>query len=363
MLPQSKHVINTIVPTSDLVRTRQLLPGMRRVPQPLQMNIFWLFGTRTPAFIPIRRASSTYLLERDLSLGKVSLARSSKNSILSRAIRRMLPFLHAKDTSPDSTPDVRLNQFVTFFSSSHPLLLSIMTLILVLADAALQRVPHEISSHPQVKYYAKRRGKPAEEVLLDRSFHHSAMKWLARTRSSICPEKMGRPDIVHNTLLQVLETPLNWMNQLRVLIHTQDGNLISINQRVRLPKNYLRFVGLIEQLFEQKKVPLKGEPLLTLERVTAKQMVNRMEPAKVIGLSRLGRPRLLRDVAEDMSNLTKPMVLIGAFPRGHFSRNTDRIIEETYSVDRTMLDAWVVAGRFVYDFEYAIGLAQKRVDQ
>jgi rRNA small subunit pseudouridine methyltransferase Nep1 len=238
-----------------------------------------------------------------------------------------------------------------------------MTLILVLADAALQRVPHEISSHPQVKKYAKRRGKHAEEVLLDRSFHHSAMKRLPRTRNDIFPEKMGRPDIVHNTLLQVLETPLNWENKLRVLIHTQDEYLININQKIRLPKNYVRFVGLIEQLFEQKKLPLTGEPLLTLERVTAKQVVSRVEPTKIIGLSKLGRPRLLRNVADDICSLEKPMVLIGAFPRGHFSRNTSRIIDETYSVDRSSLDAWVVAGRFVYDFEWAIGLAEKRADQ
>ena len=57
-----------------------------------------------------------------------------------------------------------------------------MTLILVLADAALQRVPDEISSHPQIKQYASRRGKSPEEVLLDRAFHHSAMKRLAKAR-------------------------------------------------------------------------------------------------------------------------------------------------------------------------------------
>ena len=43
------------------------------------------------------------------------------------------------------------------------------------------------------------------------------------------------------------------MNKLEVLIHTQDEYLITVNPKIRLPKNYVRFVGLIEQLFKEKK--------------------------------------------------------------------------------------------------------------
>jgi rRNA small subunit pseudouridine methyltransferase Nep1 len=238
-----------------------------------------------------------------------------------------------------------------------------MTLILVLADAALQRVPDEIRSHPQIKQYASRRGKAPEEVLLDRTFHHSAMKDLARTHHGISPEKMGRPDIVHNTLLQILETPLNWENNLKVIIHTQDEHVIGINPKIRLPKNYIRFVGLIEQLFKEKRIPQNGEPLLTIKRAAIQQMVKSATPTRTVGFSTLGRPKLLRNVASSVASLEKPMVLIGAFPRGHFSEGTKRILDETYKIDSHSLDAWVVAGRFIYDFEWSIGLAQNRVEQ
>ena len=234
-----------------------------------------------------------------------------------------------------------------------------MTLVLVLADAALQRVPDEIRSHPQIEQYASRRGKSPGEVLLDRAFHHSAMKRLARHGFSA--EKMGRPDIVHNTLLQILETPLNWMNKLEVLIHTQDGYLITVNPKIRLPKNYVRFVGLIEQLFKEKKVPKEGEALLSVERATNQQMVRKISPTRIIGLSTLGRPRLLRNVANNVAEFEKPMVLIGAFPRGHFKEDTKRILDETFCVDSSSLTSWIVAGRLVYDFEWSIGIAQARV--
>ncbi len=93
LAPQSRHVINTVVPNSDLVLTRQFTPGTRKAPQLLQIDIFCSLDRRTPAFIPIRRASSTYLFERARSSGNVFLARSSRISIRSRAIPRTLPLL------------------------------------------------------------------------------------------------------------------------------------------------------------------------------------------------------------------------------------------------------------------------------
>jgi rRNA small subunit pseudouridine methyltransferase Nep1 len=236
-----------------------------------------------------------------------------------------------------------------------------MPLTLALIESALQLVPDEIRSHPQIKRYAERRKKNASEVLLDRAHHHAAMRTLAELKYSIPTERMGRPDIVHNTLLQVLETPLNWEGQLRVFVHTQDDRIITINPKIRLPKNYQRFVGLIEQLFTQGKVPAEGEALLSGRNGNLHDLIRIIKPTKVVGFSRLGMPHLLREVANQLSELKAPLALIGAFPRGHFSEETRRSIQELYSIDRDSLNAWVVAGRLVYDFEWSIGLAQSRV--
>jgi len=236
-----------------------------------------------------------------------------------------------------------------------------MSLTLVFVEAAMQRVPDSIRSHPQIKRYASKRHKSPEEVLLDRAFHHSAMKQLPRSNRDLLPEKMGRPDIVHNALLQVLETPLNWENHLKVVIHTQDGHLISINPKIRLPKNYTRFTGLIEQLFAERRVPSDGEPLLSIEDRSLKQCVEMLAPSKVIGFTRIGKPELLRNVANSAAKVANPMIFIGAFPRGHFSEDTKRLMNEAYCVDNHSLDTWIVAGRFVYDFEWSIGVAEKRL--
>ena len=236
-----------------------------------------------------------------------------------------------------------------------------LTLNFALVDSALQLVPPEIQSDPQIKKYAARRMKMPSEVLLDRAFHHTAMQRLAHRRPRLAVEAMGRPDIVHNTLLQVLETPLNWDNQLRVFIHTQDDYVISINPKIRLPKNYIRFIGLIEQLFATKRVPDRGDALMEIEKGTVQKLIDRVRPSQVLGFSILGRPTLMRTVAEDIARVVNSLVFIGGFPRGHFSDRTRRPLNSLFKVDRESLDAWVVAGRFVYDYEWAIGIAQQRI--
>jgi rRNA small subunit pseudouridine methyltransferase Nep1 len=236
-----------------------------------------------------------------------------------------------------------------------------MALTLALVESALQLVPEQIQAHPQIRQYAKRRRKVPGEVLLDRGVHNAAMRRLARSRYKLPVERMGRPDIVHNTLLQVLETPLNWEGQLRTLVHTQEDQVISIDLKVRLPKNYVRFVGLIEQLFAEGQVPRNGKPLLRVEKMPLHQLLGRLSPSKVLALTTLGKPKLLREVAQYASGFKDPMILIGGFPRGHFTEGTRKLVSESFKVDTQPLDAWVVAGRFVYDFEWAIGLAQTRL--
>jgi rRNA small subunit pseudouridine methyltransferase Nep1 len=234
-----------------------------------------------------------------------------------------------------------------------------MMISLAFVESALQLVPVSIWAHPQVKKYAAKRGKAPGEVMLDRTFHHSAMKSLGRGGYQI--EKMGRPDIVHNALLQVLETPLNWEGHLQVFIHTQDDYVISVNPKIRLPKNYLRFVGLMEQLFDKQRVPLGGEHLLELRKSTLPQLIKNVVPDRVVAFSILGKPELLRLVTESVCAFNRPLVLIGAFPKGHFTDKTQRMADEIFRIDRRGLDSWIVAGRFVYDCERCLGIEKNSI--
>ena len=230
-----------------------------------------------------------------------------------------------------------------------------MPLLFVLAESALERIPKELWKHPSVIKTARSRRKRPGSMLLDRSLHHHAMKNLPLA------EKRGRPDIVHTTLLYVMGTPLNRAGLLRTYVHTVDDHVIEIDPTTRLPKNYNRFVGLIEQLYEEGEVPPGGPPLLKLRRETLPELVERLEPDRVIAFTRLGEPKTVEEAMRPLASLGKPMVIVGGFPHGHFSKRTTSLADELICIDEEGLDAWVVAARAIYEFEKATGLTRKRL--
>ncbi len=128
---------------------------------------------------------------------------------------------------------------------------------LVLAEAPLETVPRELWGHPSVAKHARRRGRPPRDILLDATMHHQAMRRLPGR------EHRGRPDIVHVTLLVALDAPLCRLARCRLLVHTVADLLIHVDPGTRLPRNYLRFTGLMEQLLREGRVPPGAEkPLL-----------------------------------------------------------------------------------------------------
>uniref|UniRef100_A0A3Q2QRT4 EMG1 N1-specific pseudouridine methyltransferase n=1 Tax=Fundulus heteroclitus TaxID=8078 RepID=A0A3Q2QRT4_FUNHE len=54
-----------------------------------------------------------------------------------------------------------------------------------------------------------------------------------------------RPDITHQCLLMLMDSPLNRAGLLQVYIHTEKNALIEINPQTRIPRTFNRFCGLI----------------------------------------------------------------------------------------------------------------------
>lgn len=54
-----------------------------------------------------------------------------------------------------------------------------------------------------------------------------------------------RPDIVHQCLLMLFDSPLNRAGLLQVYIHTENNVLIEINPQTRIPRTFKRFAGLM----------------------------------------------------------------------------------------------------------------------
>lgn len=230
-------------------------------------------------------------------------------------------------------------------------------MILILAESALETIPRQLWNHPTVQKYSKLRRKHPRFLLLDRSFHHSAMKALKQNM------KRGRPDIVHFALLEALGSPLNKENQLRVYVHTFNNHVITVDSETRLPRNYSRFLGLMEQLFEYGKAPPKGIALLTLEHETLPQLIREVKPSHVTAFSRVGTRKTLEETVSKLASEKRPAMLVGGFPHGHFAKSTIKLADETVCIDPEMLETWTMVSRIVYEYERALSLPKKRLEK
>ena len=174
-------------------------------------------------------------------------------------------------------------------------------------------------------------------------------------------KKRGRPDIVHFALLEALGSPLNKVGFLQVYVHTYSDFVVTVNSEVRLPRNYDRFVGLLEQLFERGCVPPSGQPMLSLERKSLQQLLAEIDADYILALSRHGTPATLREVVAPLHTKTNPAVIIGGFPHGRFSPAITTNANKVISIDSEMLDTWIVTGRVIYEYERALSIPVKRL--
>ncbi len=228
-------------------------------------------------------------------------------------------------------------------------------LTFVLAESALETIPKALWTHRAVRSYSKRRGKHPQFLLLDRSYHHTAMKKLSEN------EKRGRPDIVHFALLEALGSPLNKEGLLQTYVHTINDCVIAVSPKTRLPRNYNRFIGLMEQLFELKSVPPTGPILLSLEQKTLAQLLSSIGSNHVLTFSREGPSHTLEEAVLRLLGKERPTVVVGGFPHGNFSETIVGLADDLVSIDPEVLDAWTVTSRVIYEYECAISLDRKRL--
>jgi len=216
-------------------------------------------------------------------------------------------------------------------------------LTLILADSELELVPPELCGHPAITTTARKRGRSPSAILLDSTLHYPALKNF--------PDgfRRGRPDLVHFFLLTALDSILNLEGGLKVLVHTRNGQVLRFSQDIRLPKNLNRFVALAEQLFAEGRVPVKGEPLITLGRATVKDLIVESKAEKVIAFSPEGTPTELRNHFA-RQNEKNTACIIGGFPDGDFTSPVYELAHEKLSISPHLLKVWTVASEVLVNY-------------
>ena len=219
-------------------------------------------------------------------------------------------------------------------------------LSLILAESSLELVPKEIQNHKSVISHCQKLGKKPSEILLDNSWHFAAMKGIDNEI------KRGRPDLVHFSLLEACSIPLFYEKKISVYVHTINDKVIFVGNDVRLPKSYHRFAGLIEKLYDEKFIEASGINLLEIKDMKFNQLIEKICPDRIVGLSTQGILSSCEDLAKKLTD--NSCIIIGGFPKGHFSDFIRKKIEYLVNVNKKSLESHVIISRILYEYEKTI---------
>ncbi|XP_022102085.1 ribosomal RNA small subunit methyltransferase NEP1-like [Acanthaster planci] len=160
-----------------------------------------------------------------------------------------------------------------------------------------------------------------------------------------------RPDITHQCLLMLFDSPLNRAGLLQVFVHTEKNVLIQISPQTRIPRTFDRFCGLMVQLLHKLSISASDGPQKLLKVV--KNPVSDHLPAgcKKISTSfsaeKCVNPR-------DLASAEEPVVVvIGAMAHGKVDVD---YAEDEFAISLYPLSAALTCAKICSGFEEAWGV-------
>lgn len=146
-------------------------------------------------------------------------------------------------------------------------------------------------------------------------------------------EKEGRPDIVHRSILAVTDHPLYSMGKSRLYLHTLEGRIFEFSPLVRIPRNYVRFLGLMEKLLKKGWVGKSKSSALIWE---VKMSFEELAKGSIL----LDEEGSLMDPIGFLKGLGgEAKFVIGGFPHGNFSEEVMNVADFRLSLHRGRLSS------------------------
>ncbi|GAA5937352.1 18S rRNA pseudouridine methyltransferase [Sporobolomyces koalae] len=206
-------------------------------------------------------------------------------------------------------------------------------LIVVLEQACLETYKHSAPA-------GARGGKGEEKYSLLNCDDHQGV--LAKMGRDIAH---ARPDITHQCLLTLLDSPLNKAGRLQVYIHTARGVLIEVNPSVRIPRTFKRFGGLMVQLLHKLSIrSLNGSEKLL--KVIKNPITDHLPTnCHKITLSFDATPVKLTKYLPTIPDTHSICVFVGAMAHGP-DNFADHLVDEKIAISQYSLSASVACGKF-----------------
>jgi len=173
-----------------------------------------------------------------------------------------------------------------------------------------------------------------------------------------------RPDILHQELLALLDSPLNKAGLLRIYISTTQKVLIEVNPSIRAPRTYKRFAGLMVQLLHKMKIKA-GNDSTTLLQVIKNPFSSHLPPGtRCFGFSCEGTlyspialAKTVITIEPDTTGKTPPTCFVlGAMSKGHISIEDHPYIEKMYSISAYPMSGAAAISRLMGSIEHHWGI-------
>ncbi|KAI9215833.1 Alpha/beta knot methyltransferase [Blastocladiella britannica] len=182
------------------------------------------------------------------------------------------------------------------------------------------------------------KNKDARYQLLNSDDHVNLLKKHGRDFSTY------RPDITHQCLLTLLDSPLNKAGKLQIFISTAKGVLIEVHPTVRIPRTFKRFAGLMVQLLHKLSVKsVNGEERLLK---VIKNPISDHLPSNCtkICFSYDAQTVKLNDYVHSLPEDKSLCVFIGAMAHGE-DNFADEFVDSKIGVSEYPLSASVACGK------------------
>mmetsp|Transcript_25160 Transcript_25160/g.59343 ORF Transcript_25160/g.59343 Transcript_25160/m.59343 type:complete len:276 (-) Transcript_25160:1791-2618(-) len=173
-----------------------------------------------------------------------------------------------------------------------------------------------------------------------------------------------RPDILHQEILALLDSPLNKAGLLRIYIATTKKVLVEVNPQIRAPRTYKRFAGLMVQLLHKMKIKA-GNDSTTLLKVIKNPFSSHLPPGtRCFGFSCEGTlyspialAKTVVTAEPDTSGKTPPTCFVlGAMSTGHITLEDHPYIEKMISISSYPLSGAAAISRLLGGIEHHWGV-------
>ncbi|MDC6272064.1 ribosomal RNA small subunit methyltransferase NEP1 [Acetobacter pasteurianus] len=212
-------------------------------------------------------------------------------------------------------------------------------LIVVLSQACLETYKMNTSGGPGGDRYA----------LLNCDDHQGLLRKMGRDIAE------ARPDITHQCLLTLLDSPINKAGKLQVYIQTARGVLIEVNPSVRIPRTFKRFSGLMVQLLHKLNIRSENSKEVLLKVI--KNPITDHLPTKCrkVTLSFDAKLRKVQDYVTTLDEDESICVFVGAMARGK-DNFADEYVDEKIGLSDYPLSASVACSKFCHGCEDVWGI-------